>query len=80
MMSADLSVSMSQGHSSVEVGQHRPGGPLQLQEVLDRHLSEGVAGVQVHHQSDHDGHQHDDLDGVTSRLRQARSPGGRPLL
>ena len=71
---------MSQGHSSVEVGQHRPGGPLQLQEVLDRHLSEGVAGVQVHDQPDHDGDQHDDLGGVTLTLRLDRYPGGRLLL
>ena len=60
---------MSQGHSSVQVGQHRPGRPLQLQQVLHSHLGEGVAGVQVHDQPDHDGDQHDDLGGVTSALR-----------
>ena len=80
MKSADLSVSMSQGHSSVEVGQHRPGRPLQLQQVLHSHLGEGVAGVQVHHEPDHDCDQHDDLGGVTLRLRPDRYPGGRPLL
>ena len=73
---------MSQGHSSVEVGQHRPGRPLQLQQVLHSHLGEGVAGVQVHHEPDHDCDQHDcdDLGGVTLRLRPDRYPGGRPLL
>ena len=66
MMSADPSVSMSQ-RDPVQVGQHRPGRPLQLQQVLHSHLGEGVAGVQVHHQPYHDSHQHD-LGWVTSRL------------
>ena len=70
MMSADPSVSMSQ-RDPVQVGQHRPGRPLQLQQVLHSHLGEGVAGVQLHDQPDHDGDQHDDLGEVTSTLRQA---------
>ena len=75
-MSADPSVSMSQG-DPVQVGQHRPGRPLQLQQVLHSHLGKRVAGVQLHDQPDHDGDQHDDLGGVTSTLRPDRYPGGR---
>ena len=43
------------------MGEDRPGRPLQLQEVLHRHLCQGVAGVQLHDEPDHDGDQHDGL-------------------
>ena len=75
MRSADLSPwSPSQGDgSSVQVGQHRPGRPLQLQQVLHRHLCEGVAGVQVHDQPHHHSDQHGDLGGVTSTLTERQA-------
>ena len=68
-------VSVSQGDSPVEVGQHRPGRPLQLQEVLDCHLGEGVAGVQVHDQPHHHSDQHGDLGGVSLTLTAVLEAG-----
>ena len=56
---------LSQGLPPVPLGQHGPGCPLQLQQVLDCHLCEEVAGVQLHDQPDHDGDEHGGgVDGV----------------
>ena len=58
----------------------RPGRPLQLQEILDRHLCQGVAGVELHDESNHDGDQHDDRGGsivvvVTEQQQSTLRPG-----
>ena len=38
---------LRQGEPPVEVAQHRPGRPLQLQQVLHRHLCESVGAVHL---------------------------------
>lgn len=66
-------------HYPIEVWQNCPGSPLQLQQVLDSHLSEGVAGVQLHDQPHHDGDEHGD-GGDLEQTLALHHPGGQDTL